>query len=48
MWKGEEEKLIYLLEEELMKYYKWVGSEYMEAGAKDRDFRRRLQETRNQ
>ena len=48
MWTGEEENLIYLLEEELMKYYKWVGSEYMEAGAKDRDFRRRLQETRNQ
>ena len=47
MWTKEEESLKYLMEEELYKYYKWVGEEYIEKGAVERAFKRELEKTKN-
>ena len=47
MWTKEEENLKYLMDEELYKYYKWVGEEYIEKGATERAFKRELEKTKN-
>ena len=47
MWTKEEENLKYLMDEELYKYYKWVGEEYIEKGATERAFKRELDKRKN-